>query len=182
MLKRSIQLLCAVILVSLTTLTAMSNSRSLVAGLNARQGFYAGATICRNRVAIAWCSVSNVERNDKKRFAATWTNSELVAMQISFIHNDLRSRWASEEFQTTFYKDKAAVPYNNPVEWRIVTFPSWLLIAIFSLPFCRLIYTNRRRSRWRREGLCGSCAYDLRGITSEKCPECGRAFQRQTIR
>ena len=32
----------------------------------------------------------------------------------------------------------------------------------------------RRRVRIKR-GQCASCGYSLRGITSEKCPECGAA-------
>src|SRR5205085_658659 len=29
--------------------------------------------------------------------------------------------------------------------------------------------------------LCGHCAHNLRGVTSERCPECGRRFDRSRI-
>lgn len=30
-----------------------------------------------------------------------------------------------------------------------------------------------RHSRWRKQGRCFECGYDLRGAESERCPECG---------
>jgi hypothetical protein len=48
----------------------------------------------------------------------------------------------------------------------------WL---IFAAPF--------KFRRWRRvrRGLCVKCAYDLRGIDSDKCPECGWPRGRQPV-
>ena len=43
----------------------------------------------------------------------------------------------------------------------------WLLFALGGTPFAL-----RRRRRIKR-GLCPKCAYDLRGIESSACPECG---------
>lgn len=33
--------------------------------------------------------------------------------------------------------------------------------------------------RKRRRGLCPRCAYDLAGVASERCPECGRVIRRE---
>lgn len=35
-----------------------------------------------------------------------------------------------------------------------------------------------RRARWRARGCCESCGYDLRGLTSAQCPECGKPIAR----
>ena len=45
------------------------------------------------------------------------------------------------------------------------------LIAI--LAFAWVIRTALRRSIRRKRGLCVKCAYDLRGLDHEVCPECG---------
>jgi hypothetical protein len=62
-------------------------------------------------------------------------------------------------------------------EW---TFPPWLaLLATAPLPALRVMLWHRRR-RWRREGRCSSCGYDLR-FSRERCPECGRAIPAAAI-
>ena len=49
----------------------------------------------------------------------------------------------------------------------------WLMLAA---PF-------ELRRRWRRRrGLCIECGYDLRGIDSQKCPECGAAVDQSRAR
>jgi hypothetical protein len=57
--------------------------------------------------------------------------------------------------------------------------PYWLVMAIWVLLFAGTLASYRpwlRRFR-RRRGLCTRCGYDLRGSTN-RCPECGLAFQR----
>lgn len=54
--------------------------------------------------------------------------------------------------------------------------PYWGLIAgSVTLAFA---YAKRRiqRARCVPRGKCANCAYDLRGLPSNKCPECGTAF------
>lgn len=54
-----------------------------------------------------------------------------------------------------------------PLTW--ITIPMWLfMIAALAFPYARHV---RRRRRARR-GLCVGCAYDLRGSTTGRCPEC----------
>lgn len=33
-----------------------------------------------------------------------------------------------------------------------------------------------------RERVCPSCGYDMRGINSDRCPECGREYQESVLR
>jgi hypothetical protein len=56
---------------------------------------------------------------------------------------------------------------------KIVTLPHWAVVlplAIWPVIFFRRVAKLRRR---KRMGLCLSCGYDLRGIDSGRCPECG---------
>lgn len=63
-----------------------------------------------------------------------------------------------------------------------------VLGAIFTIPVCaivglvfvvRVIFAPRKRPAWE----CRRCRYDLRGLTTGICPECGlRAPVRRTVR
>ena len=56
--------------------------------------------------------------------------------------------------------------------WWIVWVPQWLPVGLLCIwPATRLRVLLRRR-RWRRNGQCIECGYDLRA-TPERCPECG---------
>ena len=47
-----------------------------------------------------------------------------------------------------------------------------VVVAFLSIRSVRKHNRALRESRLRH-GLCADCAYDLRGITSDRCPECG---------
>ena len=52
--------------------------------------------------------------------------------------------------------------------------PVWLVVLVFAIyPVYSLILIPIRRESRRRAGLCVNCAYDMRGCTSDVCPECG---------
>ncbi len=72
------------------------------------------------------------------------------------------------------------VTFNSrPGEIRVSAFaiPHWLLCGAFLIyPLLAFIRGPLRRYRRRRRGLCRECAYDLRGTTEPRCPECGKAF------
>lgn len=53
----------------------------------------------------------------------------------------------------------------------------WVPAALLMLPLILAVVLNHRRQsilRKRRDrGICVDCGYDLRGSSSERCPECG---------
>ncbi len=62
-----------------------------------------------------------------------------------------------------------------PTLVRIPLWPFALVLAVWgSYPFLPWYKRWRRRSA----GLCENCGYDLRGLTSSRCPECGSVFAR----
>jgi hypothetical protein len=64
--------------------------------------------------------------------------------------------------------------------FRYLTVPHWVLCVVFgglALPGVLGVVRAARRRRRVRRGLCGTCGYDLRGISSARCPECGSDFR-----
>ncbi len=60
--------------------------------------------------------------------------------------------------------------------------PNWLLFGLYAatvIAFFALRFRNWRRERraraLREAGRCQCCGYDLRGLTSETCPECSNS-------
>ena len=47
--------------------------------------------------------------------------------------------------------------------------------------FCALLFIHFKRRRACDVGHCAKCAYDLRGCTSSRCPECGMQFDQQAV-
>lgn len=57
-----------------------------------------------------------------------------------------------------------------------LTFPGWVFVLAFGAG--PLIWIAKRwRQRPTGAGICGQCGYDLRGVTSGTCPECGAAVE-----
>ncbi len=52
----------------------------------------------------------------------------------------------------------------------VVTIPLWVPLALALVPTAVMYLLDRRR---QAPGLCRRCQYDLRGLTSPRCPECG---------
>lgn len=40
-------------------------------------------------------------------------------------------------------------------------------------------YKRQRRRQWLRTGCCKYCGYDLQGLPTQRCPECGRRFKKK---
>lgn len=55
------------------------------------------------------------------------------------------------------------------------------VFVVIALPGA-IAYILSRRGRplfgFGGENACGSCGYDLAGLTADTCPECGRPFRR----
>lgn len=66
--------------------------------------------------------------------------------------------------------------YRFQVRW-------WLVIALLGAypawRYTRDAFAFARMARRRRAGRCVHCAYDLRGLMSDRCPECGAAIPAQ---
>lgn len=50
--------------------------------------------------------------------------------------------------------------------------PFWLLLLVAAMPTALLFYLDRRKFL---PGCCKQCGYDVRTMTSGRCPECGLA-------
>ena len=58
-------------------------------------------------------------------------------------------------------------------KWQTTPLP--ILAIAFGVPAVHLTLVALRRYRWRHEGRCRKCSYDLQGNVSGVCPECGKA-------
>ena len=63
-----------------------------------------------------------------------------------------------------------------------VSFSLWAVFSVSAICSALLVVRALRQRLWsarQRAGLCTKCGYDLRS-SSERCPECGRPFTRET--
>jgi hypothetical protein len=75
----------------------------------------------------------------------------------------------------TFMVASGAIPGTAaPAPFRLEV-PLWMPILLLGAP-CILLWMQRCRRR-RAPWQCHGCGYDLRGMSGEKCPECGAAVQ-----
>jgi hypothetical protein len=175
MLRFAILILSLLALTAVITLSALSSAHSLVIGINTRTGDYLGVTICENRLVVAWCTLHGASTNHNSLLAATWTDSDVVAAYLSIYDPDPKASWKRKSFKHTTFQTN----WQTPVSGTIITFSTWWLTTLLSLPLVSRIYRHRRANRWHREGRCRKCGYDLRGLTSDRCPECGEPVHRE---
>ncbi|OWY72975.1 hypothetical protein B7486_01110 [cyanobacterium TDX16] len=74
----------------------------------------------------------------------------------------------------------------NPTlsEFVVLSIPGWLQLGILAIGPMALIVTIIRQRRFLLPTACGQCSYNLIGITSPVCPECGTPIpkeQKQSI-
>lgn len=66
---------------------------------------------------------------------------------------------------------------NGRWRWVAVSVPLWMLVALLFVEpawaYYRGHYVKKRRAK---RHLCTSCGYELRGIESDRCPECGTSI------
>jgi len=84
-------------------------------------------------------------------------------------------------FDRHFYRSS----YGTWVRERVIIVPYWFLVLLFGLaPAIHIVRTGfrtGRRARWRGQGRCLSCGYDLRA-SAERCPECGAPVPADIVR
>ena len=96
------------------------------------------------------------------------------------LHTDLDPAWSPWSIHTDHRFDRYGLIWGRSRTWapgqhdRVARLPLWLPMllsaALLTAPLARAI----RRSRWKRQGRCPSCGYDLRHSAAQ-CPECGVA-------
>lgn len=126
------------------------------------------------------------------------------AQGVFFNHserNDYRFPMSWEDWTCSFYTGEWISPPNHRLRYTFVRtaygggrrgnigvtgwdldvrIPFWLIFLVLGFPAgmvggwktLKLMHRRRRRARRR----CERCGYDLRGLSSARCPECGEAF------
>lgn len=59
-----------------------------------------------------------------------------------------------------------------------VILPYWPFLLALAAPWFILHRKARRRRRHVRAGCCEHCGYNLKGLASDRCPECGQQHDR----
>jgi hypothetical protein len=63
--------------------------------------------------------------------------------------------------------------FSPPLPWPAAVAAYVVVAGIMSVLLLRARWASEDRLRRRAEGCCLGCGYDLRGLTSGRCPECG---------
>ncbi len=69
-----------------------------------------------------------------------------------------------------------------PWGWKFhaILVPYWALAGVLALLPARLFRQTFMKWRWRRQGRCGGCGYDI-SRSAGRCPECGRPINEKLI-
>lgn len=85
----------------------------------------------------------------------------------------VRRQWFAFGYAEGRRGDLAELP---AASWAVAVVPHWAVLAACSAAFGWHAWRyglRARERRWARHGRCAACGYDLRGIASGRCPECG---------
>jgi len=71
---------------------------------------------------------------------------------------------------TFFFFTRVMFPTNDSATVMLI-FAALLIVSAMAMKFQRVILNERGK------GHCYDCGYNLTGLTSERCPECGRTLE-----
>ncbi len=126
--------------------------------------FMPGIVVGTMWIASYGCLVFNVYDSDRQELWALYKGELLVNEGL------VRTLAPPHRFEQTLgYLDYPDHPDRRISLW-YVTVPA---VFLASIPLLTIIRRWIVRILRRRNGLCGECAYDLRGSFSGVCPECG---------
>jgi hypothetical protein len=81
---------------------------------------------------------------------------------------------------TSLIRNPSPFPPSAPLSTAL-TIPAWALLVLFAAYPIFALY-RWLPHRGRRVGCCRHCGYDLTGLPSPRCPECGREFDPERLR
>lgn len=116
-----------------------------------------------------------IEERSQNVDALTWTT-----------HSPIKSDWMGAQGSESEVKwyfcgfGFAAGDYDpkriyGPMPFKLIVVPSFFVSAVTAVPllvWLRREFRQRKKPRWKAQGRCVNCGYDLRASES-RCPECG---------
>jgi hypothetical protein len=164
-------LVCAAIGGGVSVLWARSATLSAVIVGRSSAGHMRAIAVHRGGVVVF---VSEIPlQSDRARYlnAAMPHPNDLDAVMESVFDQPsiVRSRWGFILAKGTFTTIDGSFGYHA------VRIPNWPIVLVAVLMMLLLTRGPLRRYRWKRQGKCMRCGYDLRGNPSDRCPECGAA-------
>jgi hypothetical protein len=144
--------------------------QSMAMGAPRRLVKYAGIVLC---MAILAAGVASCWRGAAAEYAASvgfWSVA-LVAGEVWYSHYEMPARrtgWSGRTFHHTLPSSLTPRWKRLPksLDWAL---PLWIPFLLLVLPTTVLFCLDRRSL----SGQCPRCAYDLAGIATGVCPECG---------
>lgn len=128
--------------------------------------FYIADCFCGYSVAIGRLGAADQLHFlfDEGGLIVNWWQSETVELRTL-----VREGFWFHEFQSPHL-----VPYFKRIVsgWRQIFIPTWIFIILLT---ATMFWTRPIKDLLK----CSGCGYDLRGSTSTRCPECGKAIQRK---
>lgn len=150
------------------------------------------ASVCIRRVESAWGApfvsgrvrglqmefLSNTTTPDEEREVRAAVVEAVGREETRFLANDL-AQLAFDDFADREVFVAGAI--GNVVFWSCVVGGAAWFIGLTGWSFVRMLQMDhlidRSSDQWRR-GVCQRCGYDLAGLGSRACPECGFVVER----
>ncbi|MGD8452548.1 MAG: hypothetical protein PVJ57_12075 [Phycisphaerae bacterium] len=112
------------------------------------------------------------------------TEDEQPRVYVAMIRGDLHAVYSrpSNAGASRYRQDLGPFMYKHvgigSIDAVGVSLPFWSLFAVLLfIPLLAFVSGPVRRWRWRRQGRCLHCGYNLTGLAELRCPECGQPFK-----